>query len=98
IDEKRLTRPVVNRPTRATGNFDFGDPFPSPEVHDRYGIRIGNRGVAHVRGDQDPASGVERKPVRLNADSDLEGILLVTRREHRDGVLATVAREGETVQ
>ena len=36
IDEEHLERRVVNRPTRATGDFDFGDPLPSPEVHDRY--------------------------------------------------------------
>src|SRR5262245_10174017 len=60
-------------------------------------MRIRNRGVADVRSNQDTTRGVEREPVRLDAYRDLEGILLVTRREHRDGILATVAREDEAV-
>src|SRR5262249_10820040 len=51
-----------------------------------------------VRGDQDATGGIEREPVRLDAYGDLEGIPLVTGREYRDGVLATIAREDETVR
>ena len=49
----------------------------------------------HVRGDQDATSGVEREPVRLNTYGDLESVPLVTRRECRDCVLATIACEDE---
>src|SRR5262245_66568893 len=42
--------------------------------------------------------GVEREPVRLDAYRDLEGILLVPRCEHRDGILTPVAGEDEAVR
>jgi len=54
--------------------------------------------VANVRGDQDAAGGIEREPVRLDAYGDLECFLLVTRREYRNSILATIAREDETIR
>ena len=86
---------IVDRPTRAAGDFDFGDPLPASEVHDRYRMRIRNRGVADVRSDQDAAGGVEREPIRLHAYGDLESVPLGTRRKHRDGILASIGREDE---
>ena len=54
--------------------------------------------VANVRGNQETTRGIEREPVRLNTYGDLESVPLVTRREYRDGILATIAREDETAR
>src|SRR5436309_13885885 len=59
-------------------------------------MRIGNRAVANVRGDQDAARGVERESIRLHAYGDLEGIVLCTWRKHRDSVLTSIGREDES--
>ena len=61
-------------------------------------MRIRNRGVANVRGDEDAAGGVEREPVRLHAYGDLESVLLGTWRKHRDGVLASIGCEDESAR
>ncbi len=95
IDEERLARGVVNRPARATGDRDLGDPLPAHDINDRYRIRIRDRGVADIRGDQDAARGIESESVRFHADGNLESIPLGTWREHRDGVLAAIGRKDE---
>src|SRR6516165_2300019 len=61
-------------------------------------MRIRNRGVANVRGDQDATSGIEREHVRLHTYGDLESVPLGTRRKYRDGILATITREDETAR
>jgi hypothetical protein len=98
VDEEHLASRIVDCPTRAAGNLDFGDSFPSSDVDDRYRVRIRNRRVSDVRSDQRTASGVECEPVRLHTDGDLEGVPLGTRREHRDGIFASVAREDEAAR
>src|SRR5262249_10273429 len=47
---------------------------------------------------QDATGGIEREPVRLDAYGDLESVPLVRRRECRDCILATIAREDETAR
>src|SRR5437667_5279258 len=61
-------------------------------------MRIWNRAVANVRGDQDAARGVERGSIRLHAYGDLEGIVLCTWRKHRDSVLTSIGREDESTR
>src|SRR5438270_3528901 len=72
IDEEHLGRGVVNRPTCATGDFDFGDALPASDIQDRYRMGIRNQGAADIRGDQDAASGVECEPVRFHSYIYLE--------------------------
>jgi hypothetical protein len=53
-------------------------------------MRVRDRRVADVGGDQDASNVIEREPVRLHTDPDLERVPLGARREHRNGVFASV--------
>jgi hypothetical protein len=45
-----------------------------------------------------PRAGSNASPFRLHTYGDLESIALGTRREYRDGILATIAREDEAAR
>src|SRR5262249_35257877 len=48
IDEERLDRRVVNRPSGATRHFDFGDALLTPNIDDGRGMRIRNGRIPNV--------------------------------------------------
>src|SRR5215831_2225535 len=74
IDEECFECRVVDRPTGATGYFDFGNSFLAPNIDDRCGIRIRDCRIADVSDDQKTARGIECDAVRLDADTDLESV------------------------
>src|SRR6202023_1679669 len=76
VDEKYLTRLVVNCPARTTGHFDFRNALSACEVNNRTRVGIRDRRIADVCRDQNAASGVEREPVRFHAHRNLEGLPL----------------------
>jgi hypothetical protein len=58
-------------------------------------MRVRQRGVANVRGDQNAATRVESEPVRLHAYSDLERVSLGAWRKHRNSVFASIGCNDE---
>src|SRR5215470_13937358 len=73
---------VVDRPTGATGYFDFGDSFSALNVDDRCCIRIRDCRITDVGNDEKAATRVECDAIRLDADADLESVSLPARRKH----------------